>query len=263
MSLRAVVRRCAPPSLLAGRARRYRRRFRHALGVSDIGARFAQRHGATVLRGPFAGLRYPPDEVEAVDDLVAKLVGAYECELAEALHAAIARQPDTVVNVGCGDGFYAVGIARLLPDAVVHAFDIDRAARSLCRRVASLNGVAERVRVSGACTPARLAALELDGAFVLADCDGAEVELFAGEVLMGLRTASLVIELHPRPGMEVERLLVERFRSTHEVELVRARPRRTESYPELSSLEPSEGALALDELRGTPGSWVVLTPRGR
>lgn len=261
MMLRSLLRQRAPKSLLAARARRRRRRLRRELGVTSIGARLAERHGTTVLRGTFAGLQYPPKRASRVDDLVAKLIGAYECELSDALAAAIVREPASVVNIGCGDGYYAVGMARRLPGAVVHAFDTDRGARSLCRRVATLNGVADRVRVEGECTPARLCVLDLDRSFVLSDCEGAELELFAGEVLGRLRTASLVIELHPRPDLDVEEVFVARFGATHEIELVRSRPRRPEEYPELSALSPGEAGLALDELRGTPGSWAVVTPR--
>jgi protein-L-isoaspartate O-methyltransferase len=56
----------------------------------------------------------------------AKLLGAYEHSLHDVLLKPVSRQPDPIINVGCAEGYYAVGLARLLPDATVYAFDIDR-----------------------------------------------------------------------------------------------------------------------------------------
>ena len=74
-----------------------------------------------VLAGPFAGMRY---ETEAVHSMhVPRLLGTYEREL----HASLERAPGMpylrVINIGCGEGYYAVGLAMRLPGAHVHAFD--------------------------------------------------------------------------------------------------------------------------------------------
>ena len=43
-------------------------------------------------------------------------------------------------------GYYAVGLAICIPNAEIHAFDIDSEARDLTLKMATLNGVSERVK---------------------------------------------------------------------------------------------------------------------
>ena len=52
-----------------------------------------------------------------------------------------------VVNIGCAEGYYAVGMAGRMPDTRVDAFDIDPAAQRACGELAARRGVADRVRV--------------------------------------------------------------------------------------------------------------------
>ncbi|MBP0574360.1 50S ribosomal protein L11 methyltransferase, partial [Mycobacterium tuberculosis] len=61
------------------------------------------------------------------------------------------RAHDLFVDVGCAEGFYAVGMALRLPSLMVRAFDIDAAAQQMAKGLAQLNGVADRVQVCGAC----------------------------------------------------------------------------------------------------------------
>lgn len=70
----------------------------------------------------------------------------------------------TVINVGCAEGYYAIGMARAMPDSHIYAYDIDEEAQCLCRKMAKLNSVAERVTIRGGCDCAELNSLPLDGA---------------------------------------------------------------------------------------------------
>ena len=70
----------------------------------------------------------------------------------------VALGHSTVLNIGCAEGYYAVGLARRMPQARVLAFDINRTAQDTCRALAAKNGVADRVQVSGLFKPADFAA---------------------------------------------------------------------------------------------------------
>ncbi len=88
----------------------------------------------------------------------------------------IAQQPHLVVDIGAAEGYYAVGLARRLPRCRIVAFDIDPIARKMCRRLAKLNGVRDRVEVRGECDTTYLWTLP-PHSFVLSDCEGAEKTL--------------------------------------------------------------------------------------
>ena len=112
---------------------------------------FISHHGARVLGGPFAGMAYVAEASEGA--LVPRLLGAYESELHPHLLAFAAAGLDAVIDVGCAEGYYAVGLARLMPQVTVHAYDIDEKARAACADLAAQNGVADRVLIGGAFAP--------------------------------------------------------------------------------------------------------------
>src|SRR5580765_3232142 len=98
---------------------------------------FIARHGARILGGPFAGMEYVQFATEG--SLIARLLGTYESELHPHLAALAAAGLDTVIDVGCAEGYYAVGLARAMPQVTVHAHDIDEKARAACAALAAKN----------------------------------------------------------------------------------------------------------------------------
>src|SRR3954451_14803740 len=159
MSAKATLKRVLPTGIvhvgskaldrsLPGR-RRNRARERRYARQARVCSELIARDGAVVQGGPFKGLHLP----RGVWGNPAPLfVGSYEAELHGLIEAVIAAQPVRVINVGCAEGYYAVGLARRLTDADVHAFDIDDEAQRVVRETAQANGVAERVKVAGKCT---------------------------------------------------------------------------------------------------------------
>jgi hypothetical protein len=196
--------------------------------------RFAGWHGLTVTGGPFAGLAYPDTEPLS---LVPKLLGVYESELHAAVEDAIRAAPGVIVNVGAADGYYAVGMARRLPDARVIAYEADAGQRAICARVAAANGVELDLR--GAAGPGDLAG----AALVVMDCEGCERALLEP----GL-AAAVIVELHDflDPGVGEE--IAARFAPTHDVELIPTAPQPPARHP-------------LSEQRPGPMRWAVMTPR--
>jgi hypothetical protein len=208
--------------------------------------------GATVQAGPFRGLRLPP----AAPFILQWLLGCCEAELHPALEAAIAAGYERIVNIGCGLGDYAAGLALRLPRATVYAFDTDPAARTLARETARLNGVADRVIVAGECTPAELARLTTEpGALVLCDCEGCELELLDAAALAG---TDVIVELHDFIYPGLAQRLAERFAGTHAVEIIRAGGRDPHAYPALADLGEPFKWIAVWENRPVPGLWAVM-----
>src|SRR2546426_4500879 len=89
-----------------------------------------------VLGGPFAGMRH--FHVRTWCMLGAQWVGCYEAALHPLLEAHALCRYTTLINLGCSDGYYAVGAALKCPRLRVFAFDIDPDAQVLTRRLASL-----------------------------------------------------------------------------------------------------------------------------
>jgi len=66
--------------------------------------------------------------------LCKKILGCYEAEITPAVEEAISRNYRTMLDVGCAEGYYAVGLARGVPGSVVYA-GVDEKCRSLCARL--------------------------------------------------------------------------------------------------------------------------------
>jgi hypothetical protein len=216
--------------------------------------------GYEVLRGPFTGLRYPQDLALRIEAFSSKLLGTYEMELHEAIEQLVQRPTSVVVNIGASDGYYAIGLARRLAGATVHAFDTNEAHHEVLRSIARENELADRVVVRGECDTAVLQELAED-ALVVSDCEGCERALLDPTRVPGLQTARLLVECHDLIDPGVTDVLTDRFSSTHELELIPTRPRWVSDYQELSFLPLVTQQLAIHEFREGPMHWLVAIPR--
>jgi Methyltransferase small domain len=230
---------------------------RFVTAVTALTREYLTRNDPIVRDGPFAGMRY----VEEAASL-GKLVGAYERELQGAVEELIATAPDSVIDVGCAEGYYAIGFARRLPQATVYAFDVDQRARQLCAEMARLNGVQQRVRVEGRCSTERLGQIS-DAARValFLDCEGCEMDLLSPDLVPGLRRWPILVELHEFLYPDAGRTIGERFENTHRVELIEQETLDGSDIPELTALPPRQRRLAVDEHRPAQMRWALLRPR--
>ncbi len=218
-----------------------------------------------VQNGPFKGMRYPGFEAVG-SSLIAKLLGTYEVELGDVIEEFITKSFDTIIDVGCAEGYYAVGLALRSKTTQVHAFDTDPRAREICREMGRLNGVADRLNVQGLCAPADLLGLASGGrTLIISDCEGGELDLFNETTVARLRTCELLIEAHDFIVRGVSQALQRRFSSTHDCRLLHSlhpldkaalhpSPLIRETAPEVISWLYSEG-------RPEPMEWLHFTPR--
>jgi len=226
--------------------------------------KIGRRQDWRVTSGPFAGMRYIDNAHGS--RLIPKLVGSYEAELHEVIRRVIDAAPPVVIDVGCAEGYYAVGFARALPNASLVAFDISEPARALCAELARANDVAERIAIEGFCDCQTLHRLPLTGAFLLMDCEGFELELLRPDLVPGLAHTIILVELHDCfvPGL-TEQLLA-RFQDTHRVRLFPLQERAPDDYPALHWLKRTDQFRAIDEDRRINGKpieqqWALLEPK--
>jgi precorrin-6B methylase 2 len=221
---------------------------------------FLSHAGPRIAAGPFAGMEYVTEAAEGA--LMPRLLGAYEAELHPYLHAIAAEGPECVIDVGCAEGYYAVGLARLMPQVTVYAFDIDPRARAACADLAARNGVSERVVVGGEFPPTGFQAFAGARALVMVDAEGAEVEILQPALSPALEGMTIIVETHDlyRPGALA--LLTERFSPTHRIVRVDHRLRDVELPGWLRELPPLDQLLAVWEWRAAPTPWLVMHPRG-
>ncbi len=200
---------------------RFMRRF---VGLQNrvISRLYDSTENIRVLAGPFQDMRYFNEVTWG--SLIPKWVGTYEMELHPWIRRMVERPPRIVIDVGCAEGFYAVGLARLLPGVQVFAFEIDFISRRQLRKLSNLNGVADQIRIGGWCSHRELERWTAGGdALLIADIEGHETLLLDPVACPSLATARILVELHPVCGRTLEdtsRELKARFAGTHDGEEV-------------------------------------------
>jgi len=220
---------------------------------------FIAHHGARILGGPFAGMEYVSEATEG--SLIARLLGAYESELHPHLRALAEAGLDCVVDVGCAEGYYAVGLARMMPQVTVHAFDIDDKARAACADLANRNGVADRVVVGGEFAPDGFQAFAGRRVLVMVDAEGAEVDILQPQMSPALAGMNVIVETHDLYRRGALATMIERFSPTHDIVRVDQQPKVFDMPPWLQGLPHLDQLLAVWEWRARPTPWLVMTPK--
>ena len=215
--------------------------------------------GGKVLGGPFAGMAYLESAAEGA--LAPRLIGTYEDELHPHLSAALAEDPEVILDIGCAEGYYAVGLARLAPRAEIFAHDTADAALDACRRMAEMNGVADRVHTGGLFQPADFERFAGRRSLVIVDIEGAEDDLLRPDLAPALAGMRLIVETHDvyRPGVR-ERLLA-RFGPTHDITEVWPGPKTAPLPDLLRNRSHLDQLLAVWEFRAAPTPWLVMIPK--
>lgn len=218
-----------------------------------------------VRHGVFRGLKFPTPE-SASGSLIPKLLGSYERELHPLLERLQARNYSEIVDIGCAEGFYAVGLARLFPAATVFAYDTNPEAVRLCRLLAQANGVEARMVTGAFCDAAALQKLPLTRrTLVVSDCEGYEKHLFTPETVRRLATHDVLIEVHDMVDIEISARLREVFQVTHQLEVITSvddiRKAQTYEYPELQPFSRAERKVLLNEWRAASMDWFYFSPR--
>ncbi|MDA8376403.1 MAG: hypothetical protein M0Z50_04885 [Planctomycetia bacterium] len=219
------------------------------------------RYGLQVVAGPFSGMRYIGEATGS--RLLPKLCGSYEAELFPVLDTAFARKYDRVVDVGCAEGYYAVGLARKFPGTRVNAYDTDESARRLCGELCRLNGVADLVRIGVACTPATLAEMAGERVLLVCDCEGYEFELLDNVTIGDLPRWDIIVELHEGTSDGIRTTsLCKRMAHSHDLEIIPSVPRETAAYPTTHFLPKRWQKRAVDEGRPVKQWWLWASARG-
>lgn len=216
-----------------------------------------------VQDGPFAGMLLPVKASWGGGYLAPKIIGCYEAELHKAVEKAVARKPDVVINVGCAEGFYAIGLARRLPKARVHAFDISSEAQAACASAAAENGVTDRVTVHGLCDGPQLVELTRTSrrALIVMDCEGAERELLSEETAAALAHCDLIVELHDFVDRTITPTLTARFSRTHKTATIREGARDPSACDPLRTLGSFDRAMLVCEFRPELMHWMTCWAR--
>lgn len=214
-----------------------------------------------VLNGPFSGMKYPRfDSVGSV--ICPKLIGSYEKELHPVLERLKERNYTDIIDVGCAEGYYAIGLGLMFPLARIYAYDLDPRARSLCSEMAAINGLTNRIEIREACTPEDLGLFPFKGrGLILSDCEGFEKKLFNYSNMNNMETCDIIVECHDFIDLEISVVLEKLLSLTHRVERIKSlddiEKAHTYDFPQTNELSLQTKMNIFAEGRPTIMNWLV------
>jgi hypothetical protein len=212
--------------------------------------------GTRIQAGPFAGMEFAPHQIAGCH--MPKLLGSLESELHPFIYSMPQAQYDTILNIGCAEGYYAVGLKRMLPQTRMIAFDVNPQARRVCAQVAAFNKVdVEIEEVYRHEDFARFPGRTL----VFCDIEGDEIELIDPENAPSLRYMDLVVELHRMPVGHARDIVPPRFRESHDIQIVEDGSAPVNIPPSLRGLLELDRLLCLWEWRSHANAWAIMKAR--
>jgi len=218
-----------------------------------------------VLYGPFKGMIYPEFRSFG-SSLVSKILGCYEKELHPLLERIKNNDYSSVVDIGCAEGYYAVGLAKIFPSAKIFAFDTNADALDFCQKMAKANSVEDRLETGGGCSTETLKNLNLGKrALVVCDCEGFEKELFNENLAQFLSDHDILVEVHDYIDIEISTNLRQVFSKTHDIFSIQSiddiQKALTYDCSELNGYCLADRKMLLAEFRPAIMEWFFLTPK--
>jgi hypothetical protein len=229
----------------------------------QVGQRVFALTGGVVVAGPFKGLKYV--STARGSSIGPKLLGTYELELREIVEGIIAQAYPTIVNIGAGEGYYAVGLAKRMPNTRFICFDADPSNQEQIKTLAKLNGVESQLDVRGFCDDAALreALGDVGDTLVICDIEGAEVEVLRPEAVPALARVDLLVEMHDIVRKGCSSAVRTRFENSHQIDVIPTRRRKESDFPAgVEVVTNKERLTCMDEGRGpTPMTFFWMRPK--
>jgi hypothetical protein len=213
--------------------------------------------GGVVFAGPLAGMKIPLDTPLA--DLPMYVLGCYEMEMHPVLSRVICSPPPLIIDIGSAFGYYTVGLACQTKNTRIIGFEADKEIHwDKARQLAELNEVSHRIDQRAYCDIQALTVAAEEGCFIICDCEGGEVELLDPGRIPALKRSEILCEVHEFYAPKATAILVDRFKTTHRVELLCEIPRNPEQYRILDSFSQSYKMLSVKERRHVDNKLTTL-----
>jgi hypothetical protein len=212
-----------------------------------------------VQSGPFKGMWIPREQAWADGALCPFLLGCHEQELHEILEMEIRRlaamTSPKIVNLGCAEGYYAIGLARRLPHATVWAIDPNEQCLRIMGKAAAVNGV--KIIAGG-----DIDEILTEPDLVFSDCESAETRYLDCQRFPAIKKSHFIVEVHNEEGIDRGKILFDRWNKTHHIVAVTEGSRNPNDYGVLVYSHSFIRWLAVCENRPCVMGYFIMVPKG-
>lgn len=188
-----------------------------------------------ILSGPFTGTRYTHTSYGSA--YYPKIFGTYEKELFNLWTFENLKIFQTIVDIGCAEGYYLAGISHILSQRKdvrpkLIGYDINASALEEAARLLDLNKVYYyQLKTSGY---ERDLAIIKQPSLLICDTEGNEREILNPNEIKSLLRMHILVEVHDEPNSnDTFDLLKKRFSSSHHITLYVFQDRSIHDFPRL------------------------------
>lgn len=215
----------------------------------------------TVVSGYFKGVKYPTLQAYG-SGLFTKILGSYEDELHPLFSSIEKKQYRQILDIGCAEGFYVVGLGLKHPNAFIFAFDIDPNAIDFCKRFVAANQLKNEIEYKGFCDDAFLSSFKFESpSLIISDCEGFEKHLFTQKSMPNLNQVDVLIEIHDDFDSQMATYIKSMFAQTHSLLEIKSVLKSSLNYPILKEkFTPTSLSDTLLIERNYTQSWFFFTP---
>lgn len=218
-----------------------------------------------ICSGPFAGLHYVQSSIGSA--YYPKILGTYELELHPIIEELCKKSFHTIINIGAGEGYYAVGMALRNPATHIIAFEATNEGQNLIKQMAAMNG-ATNVAVYGHCDTDVFSKSipRKETCAVIIDVEGAEAVLLNKKNIPNLSACYILVEVHDFVSRNIGDNLLAEFQDSHKIIELWSQERTLAHFPINLAIKPffipkKYFIASMDEGRPQRMRWFYLTPK--
>jgi hypothetical protein len=132
-----------------------------------------------------------------------KILGTYEKELHQTIKILTHYGPGECWIIGAAEGYYAVGMSKLL-NVPVKAWETDDLGQKMIRKLANNNQIKDEIiQIKGKCNPGDLMRFDRsERRLIIMDIEGEEEDMFQKNVMRNFSNSCWLIEVHRKAFIE-------------------------------------------------------------
>ena len=219
------------------------------------------RKNSVVRTGPFKGLKYP--FIKSYGSVFwPKITGVYESQIHKHILNFKKKNYDQIINIGAGEGYYAVGLALMFPRSKILAVDINKDALNFVSDMAKLNNVHDRIDLND--NSEKIFDLINPNLrnLIICDCEGSEFKIFNEDIAKILKNSDIIVEMHYPDNIEdcsiIRKDFIKKLRNNHEVIIENHERKYLEDFEFLKNLPIKYAKKFIHENRQFNQEWLIF-----
>jgi hypothetical protein len=213
-----------------------------------------------VYQGPFKGMKISPDYIWGDGDISSKLLGLYEHQLHESIYDIININPDILLNIGCAEGYYGVGVAQKTNCPAV-LIDVDNNYESIVNNAIQSNNIQNAIFTTNSTIEnyKKYLTNKIQPVIIM-DCEGAEIQLLNLETFPELKNCYILVETHDFSVENATLTITNRFTNTHNIQIIHSSPKNL-NIDIIRNFSDLDKMVLWNEWRPCEMTWLYMKPK--